>query len=166
MCFSAHAFICCLDFHDRNSPDIKEECLYKHLANTIKTGEFCFIVSEIVFFHIPAVSTLFTCRFTCRFSPILRVVLREVRGSERAIFIAGSCSTKEGVHAWGTCIKSARSTRKVVYVLETRLPGDDVSHFLFRLELHKWVFAVAVFGPRNNGHRIFLDAVARAQHHR
>ena len=122
LCFSAYVFICCLAFHGRNSPDVKAECQYKHLANTIKTVEFCLIGSEIIFFHIPAVSTLFTCRFTCRFSPILRVVLREVRGSERAIFLAGSCSIKKGVHAWVTCIKSAYSARKVVYVLETRLP--------------------------------------------
>ena len=104
---------------------MKAECLYKLSANTMKTVEFCFVGSEIVFFHIPAVSTLFTCRFTCRLSPILRVVLREVRGSERAIFLAGSCSTKEGVHPWGRYIRSAQSARKSVYVLETRLPGIE-----------------------------------------
>ena len=119
LCFSAYVFICCLAFHGRNSPDMKAECLYKHLANTIKTVEFCLIGSEIIFFHIPAVSTLFTCRFTCRFSPILRVVLREVRGSERAIFLAGSCSAKEGVHPWGRCTRSVQSASKSVYVLET-----------------------------------------------
>ena len=98
---------------------MKAECLYKHLANTMKTVEFYFVGSEIVFFHIPAVSTLFTCRFTCRFSPILRVVLREVCGSERAIFLVGSCSTKKGVHAWGRCTRSVQSAAKSVYVLET-----------------------------------------------
>ena len=85
----------------------------------MKTVEFCFIGSEIIFFHMPVVFTLFTCRFTCRFSPILRVVLREVRGSERAIFLAGSCSAKEGVHPWGRCIRSVQSASKSVYVLET-----------------------------------------------
>ena len=89
----------------------------------METVEFCLMGSEIVFFHIPAVSTLFTCRFTCRFSPILRVVLREVRGSERAIFLAGSCIAKEGVHPWGRCTRSVQSASKSVYVLETRLPG-------------------------------------------
>ena len=126
LCYSAFVFICCLAFHGRNSPDMKAECLYKHLANTMKTVEFCLIGSEIIFFHIPAVSTLFTCRFTCRFSPILRVVLREVCGSERVIFLVGSCSTKKGVRAWGTCIRSAQSARKSVYVLETQLPGIGI----------------------------------------
>ena len=119
LCFSAYAFICCLVFHGRNSPDIKAECLYKQLANTIKTVEFCFIGSKIVFFHIPVVSMLFTCIFTCRFSSILRVVFREVSGSERAIFLAGSCSAKEGVHPLGRCTRSVQSASKSVYVLET-----------------------------------------------
>ena len=126
LCYSAFVFICCLAFHGRNSPDMKAECLYKHLANTMKTVEFCFIGSEIFFIHILAVFTLFTCRFTCRFSPILRVVLRDVRGSERAIFLVDTCSTKKGVRAWGTCIRSAQSARKNVYVLETQLPGHTI----------------------------------------
>ena len=136
-CFSAYVFICCLAFHGRNSPDMKAECLYKHLANTIKTVEFCLIGSEIIFFHIPAVSTLFTCRFTCRFSPILRVVLREVRGSERAIFLAGSCSAKEGVHPWGRCTRSVQSASKSVYVLETLISRyDDREKLTRRTHIH------------------------------